>query len=138
MIAHCEWKGDGFFESQSESGHTVVFDADPAHEEGPSPMKAVLMGLCGCVSEVVVAVLEKKRQRLTGLRVTATATQAGLPPRVFTEIRLTYAINGEVSHKAAKEAVTYARKTYRPVSKMLEKSATIEDKVVYTEGEFES
>ena len=40
------------------------------------PLQIVLMALCSCTSVDVVNILKKKRQDLTGLRVTAHATQA--------------------------------------------------------------
>jgi hypothetical protein len=64
------------FEGIAENGNTILFDADAAHAHGPSPMEAVLMALCGCTSVDVVSILKKKRQPLTGLRVSATAEQA--------------------------------------------------------------
>ena len=94
MIAHSEWKNDNVFLAIAENGNTLVFDADSAHTHGPSPMEAVLMALCSCTSVDVVSILQKKRQTLTGLRVTAAATQAPAPPRVFTHIMLTYAVRG--------------------------------------------
>jgi putative redox protein len=65
------------FRGDSENGNTVLFDADPAHLQGPSPMEAVLMALCGCTSVDVVSILQKKRQPLTGLRVSATPSRPG-------------------------------------------------------------
>ena len=82
MIAHSEWKQGTVYEGIAENGNTITFDADPAHEQGPSPMEAVLMALCGCTSVDVVSILKKKRQGLTGLRVSATATQPDEAPRV--------------------------------------------------------
>ena len=76
MIAHSDWKADSLFQGISENGNTIQFDADSAHTHGPSPMEAVLMALCGCTSVDVVSILKKKRQPLTGLRVSATAEQA--------------------------------------------------------------
>ncbi len=96
MIAHSEWKHDDVFEAKAENGNTVVLDADAAHAHGPSPMEAVLMALCGCTSVDVVSILKKKRQEITGLRVSAAATQAEAPPRVFTYIKLTYAVRGKL------------------------------------------
>jgi len=94
MIAHSEWKHDKLFQGISENGNAILFDADPAHAHGPSPMEAVLMALCGCTSVDVVSILQKKRQPLTGLCVSATAEQAESAPRVFTSIKLTYAVSG--------------------------------------------
>jgi putative redox protein len=135
MIAHSEWKHGRVFDGISQSGHTVQFDATPAHTEGPSPMEAVLMGLCGCTSVDVVSILEKKRQGLTGLRVTAEAEQAGSPPQVFTRIKLTYAVRGQLSRKAVEDAVALSKDKYCSVSKMLEKAAVIEHEIVYPDGE---
>jgi putative redox protein len=135
MIAHSEWKQGRIFEGIAENGNTVQFDADPAHSHGPSPMEAVLMALCGCTSVDVVSILEKKRQGLTGLRVTATATQAETPPRVFTHIKLTYAVRGKLSRKAVEDAVALSKNTYCSVSKMLEKAAAIEYEIVFPDGE---
>jgi putative redox protein len=135
MIAHCEWKQGKIFEGIAENGNRVVFDADPAHAHGPSPMEAVLMALCGCTSVDVTAILEKKRQPVTGLRVTAAATQAGTAPRVFTHILLTYTVRGRLSRKAVEDAVALSRNKYCSVSLMLDKTATVEHEIVYADGE---
>jgi putative redox protein len=135
MIAHSEWKHDKIFEGIAENGNTILFDTDRAHEHGPSPMEAVLMALCGCTSVDVVSILRKKRQPLTGLRATASATQAPDPPQVFTNIKLTYAVRGKLSRKAVEDAVTLSKDKYCSVSKMLEKAATIEYEIVYPDGE---
>lgn len=135
MIAHSEWKHGEVFEGITENGNTITFDTDSAHSHGPSPMEAVLMALCACTSVDVVSILRKKRQELTGLRVTATATQAPAPPRVFTHIKLTYAVHGKLSRKAVEDAVSLSKNKYCSVSKMLEKAATIEYEIVYPDGE---
>ncbi len=138
MIVHSDWKQDEVFEGRTESGNTVIFDADKAHLHGPSPMEAVLMGLCGCTSVDVVSILKKKRQQVTGLRVTANATQAPAPPRVFTHIRLTYAVRGKVSRTAVEHAVALSKGKYCSVSLMLEKAAKIECEIVFPDGEPEA
>src|SRR5271165_85069 len=138
MIAHSEWKGGNIYEGISEEGNSIFFDADPSHEQGPSPMQAILMALCGCTSVDVVSILEKKRQPLLGLKVTATATQADTAPRVFTHIKLTYTLGGRLSRKAVEDAVALSKNKYCSVSKMLEKAATIEYEIVYVDGEPEA
>ena len=123
MIARSDWKHDNIFEGSAENGNTILFDADSAHTHGPSPMEAVLMALCSCTSVDVVSILKKKRQPLTALRVSAAAEQAETAPRVFTKIKLTYAVSGKLSRKAVEDAVALSKNTYCSVSKMLEKSA---------------
>ncbi len=136
MIAHVEWKHDDIFEGIAENGNTIVLDADSAHKHGPSPMEMVLMALCGCTSVDVVSILKKKRQQVTGLRVSASAQRAQTPPQVFTHIMLTYAVRGEkLSRKAVEAAVSLSKNKYCSVSKMLEKAATVEYEIVYPNGE---
>jgi putative redox protein len=135
MIAHSEWKHGEVLEGVTENGNTIIMDGDSAHKHGPSPMEAVLMALCSCTSVDVVSILEKKRQTLTGLRVSATATQAPAPPRVFTHIMLTYALRGKLSREAVEHAVSLSKNKYCSVSKMLEKAATIEYEIVFPDGE---
>src|SRR6202034_2089803 len=120
MIAHSDWKHDNLFEGKAENGNTILFDADTAHTHGPSPMEAVLMALCACTSVDVVSILKKKRQEITGLRVSAEAERAPDPPQVFTKIMLTYTIRGKVDRKAAEDAVSLSKNKYCSVSKMLE------------------
>jgi putative redox protein len=135
MIATSEWKHDEVFEGKAENGNTIVFDTDAAHTHGPSPMEAVLMALCSCTSVDVVSILKKKRQPVTGLRVSAVATQAPSPPRVFTNIKLTYAVRGKVSRKAAQDAVALSKQKYCSVSLMLSKAAPVECEIVIPDAE---
>jgi putative redox protein len=133
MIASSSWTEGSIFEGKAENGNSIVFDSDAAHAGGPSPMEAVLMALCACTSVDVVSILQKKREPVTSLVVSATAEQASAPPRVFTHIRLVYRIGGEVSPKAAEDAVALSKEKYCSVSRMLENSAEIEFVIEYGE-----
>lgn len=135
MIAQSEWKHDEVFEASTEDGKSIVLDGDAAHEHGPSPMQAVLMALCSCTSVDVVNILKKKRQELTGLRVSAVGAQADSAPRVFTHIKLTYAVRGKLSRKAVEDAVSLSKHKYCSVSLMLEKHCPVEYEIVYPDGE---
>jgi putative redox protein len=136
MIAHSDWKHENVFEASAENGNQIVFDADAAHQHGPSPMEAVLMSLCGCTSVDVVSILKKKRQAINALRVSAVAQQAPEPPRVFTHIKLTYAVHGaQLSRKAFEDAGSLSKKKYCSVSLMLEKAFPIDYEIVYPDGE---
>jgi putative redox protein len=135
MIAHSEWKHDGVFEGVSESGNKIQFDTDSPYVQGPSPMEAVLMALCSCTSVDVVSILKKKRQDVTGLRVSAAAERTNEAPRVFTHIKLTYAVRGKLSRKAVEDAVSLSKNKYCSVSKMLERAAVIDYEIVFPDGE---
>ena len=131
MIASTEWKQGMIFDGRSESGHSIVFDAAADHVSGPSPMEAVLAALCACTSVDVVSILEKKREPIAGLTVSATAEQSQAPPRVFTRIHLVYRIAGDVTRKAAEDAVSLSKNKYCSVSKMLEKAAEVDYSIEY-------
>jgi putative redox protein len=133
MLAKATWQHDQQYDAESASGHHVIMDGTAAHEAGASPMEYVLMALCGCTSVDVVSILNKKREPLTSLTVSAVAEQAPGPPRVFTHIHLIYQIGGKVSPKAAEDAVALSKNKYCSVSKMLEKAATIDYEITYVE-----
>jgi putative redox protein len=135
MIAHSDWKHDSIFEAVTESGNRIQFDTDAPYAHGPSPVEAVLAALCSCTSVDVVSILKKKRQEITGLRVSAVAARAAEPPRIFTHIKLTYAVHGKLSRKAVESAVSLSKNKYCSVSKMLEKSVVIDYEIVYPDGE---
>lgn len=135
MNAHSEWKHDNVFETYSDDGNKITFDADAAHVHGASPMQAVLMALCACTSVDVVSILQKKRQEITGLKVSAISERAAQPPQVFTKIRLTYTVSGKVDRKAAEDAVSLSKNKYCSVSKMLECTAEIGYEVLLPDGE---
>jgi putative redox protein len=131
VIASVEWKEGTLYEGKSQSGHAVHFDSSAEHAGGLSPMEAVLVALCGCTSMDVVSILQKKREPLEGLTVSAKGEQAETPPRVFTQIHLTYRIRGKVSQKAAEDAVSLSKKKYCSVSSMLAKSANMDYSIEY-------
>jgi putative redox protein len=131
MRATATWQQNQQYDAESDSGHHVALDGDAAHRGGPSPMELVLMALCSCTAVDVVSILHKKREPFTSLTVSADAEQAAEAPRVFTHIRLTYHVNGEVSAKAAEDAVALSKNKYCSVSKMLEKAATIDYRITY-------
>lgn len=133
MIGSVEWKQGMIFEGRSQSGHTITFDTTAEHATGLSPMEAVLTALCACTSVDVVSILEKKREPITGLTVSATAEQAPAPPRIFTRIHLTYRIRGNVTKKAAQDAVALSKNKYCSVSKMLEKAAEVDYSIEYAD-----
>jgi putative redox protein len=126
LIAHSDWKHGEVFQGSTEDGKSITIDGDSAHT----------YGLCSCTSVDVVSILKKKRQNLTALRVTANAIQAETPPRVFTHIKLTYAVRGgHLSRKAVEDAVSLSKNKYCSVSKLLEKSTPIDYEIVYPDGE---
>ena len=117
------------FIGSNDRGSNVVMDpsAAPAGEaEGTSPMEMLLMGIGGCSSIDVVMILEKMRQPVTDCQVTVEADRAETDPKVFTHIRMHFAVAGEgLSVDRVEHAVKLSAEKYCSASIMLSKAAEI-------------
>ena len=132
MEARAIWTDKDRFVGDANSGHAVVIDTGEL-KTASTPLELVLIGLCGCTASDVVSILRKKREPFTGLEVAAQAERATEHPKVYTNIKLVYRVRGNVSHKAVEDAVRLSKDKYCSVSAMLEKSATIEFEIEYSE-----
>src|SRR5258708_21488705 len=122
--ASLNWQDKDRFVGSATSRHEIVID-DGTEKTANSPMELVLLGLCGCTASDVVGILRKKREPFTGLEVRAEGERASGYPAVYTAIRLTYLVRGQVSKKAMEDAVRLSKEKYCSVSAMLEESAKI-------------
>lgn len=118
------WLEDRRFVGQA-SGHAIVVDGS-AEKLAPSPMELVLVGMVGCTAYDVIGILQKKRQAVTGLEVSARATRAEEPPRIYTHIDITYVVRGQgIRPKAVEDAIRLSKEKYCSASIMLGKTAHI-------------
>lgn len=133
MEVKASWAGGLRFETLTENGHTVVTDV-PADGGGAdtaaTPMQVVLAGLAACAGVDVVSILERMRQPLAELAVTARAERADDHPRVFTEIKLVFAATGAVDASKLERAVRLSHDKYCSVAAMLGRTARITTEVV--------
>ena len=125
-----EWKGNYRLEAKNEKGLTVNFDAPKEHggeETALSPMENVLASLAACGSFHVLTILRKKRQKVSGYSVEATAERReDPPPRVFLKIHLKYIVKGEnISPEAVESAIKLSEEKYCSVGGMLQKAVPI-------------
>ncbi len=125
MKASVKWIGEELFMGTSDSGHTVVLDANGG-ALAPSPLEAVLISLGGCSSVDVVSILEKTRQKISGCRVDISATRVDSVPKLFSDIHLHFVITGEgVAAKHVERAVNLSADKYCSVALMLNKFVNI-------------
>lgn len=123
--ARVTWVEDRRFVGRASSAHAIVVDGS-SEKLGPSPMELVLIGLVGCTAYDVIAILQQKRQRVTGLEVSARAEQAAEPPQVYTSIDVEYVVRGySIKAKAVEDAIRLSKVKYCSASAMLEKTAEI-------------
>ena len=125
MKAEVKWIGEELFMGTSESGHTIVLDAN-AGALAPSPLENVLISLGGCSSVDVVSILEKARQDVTGCKVEIQANRVDSVPKLFSDIHLHFVIEGnEVNEKHVERAVNLSADKYCSVALMLNKAVNI-------------
>jgi len=125
MKASVKWVGQELFMGTSESGHTIVLDANGG-SSAPSPLENVLISLGACSSVDIVSILEKTRQAVTGCRVDISGTRVDTVPKLFSDIHLHFVITGnDVAEKHVDRAVSLSADKYCSVALMLNKSVNI-------------
>jgi putative redox protein len=125
MEAKVTWVEDRRFVGQASSGHALVLDGS-AEKLGPSPMELMLIGMAGCTAYDIASILEKKRQVIDGLEVSARAERAEEPPRVYTRIEIEYVVRGrDIKPKAVEDAIRLSKEKYCSASIMLGRTAEI-------------
>ena len=124
MKAQVKWLGEELFIGTSESGHTMVLDANGGNL-APSPMEGVLISLGGCSSVDVVSILQKARQNIIGCHVEISGTRVDSVPALFEKIHLHFVITGaDVAAKHVERAVNLSADKYCSVALML--NATVD------------
>jgi putative redox protein len=119
MKAQVKWLGKELFLGTSESGHTLVLDANGG-SLAPSPLESVLISLGGCSSVDVVSILHKARQSLSACSVEISGTRVETVPKLFSSIHLHFVIMGNnVNAKHVERAVSLSADKYCSVALML-------------------
>lgn len=116
--ASVTWQENRAFMGVSPSGHNVQIDADK--EKGASPMELILLGLGGCASYDVVAILQKSRQAVVGVLCELTAQRAETVPAVYTDIHLHFVVSGQdIKDSQVEKAIKLSAEKYCSASRML-------------------
>ena len=130
MKARVQWLDGRAFVGESGSGHAVVMDGAPdsgGRNVGVRPMEMLLLGLGGCTAFDIVMILERMREKVTGLDIALEAERAGEDPKVFTHVKMIYKVSGRNLKPANVErAVNLSAEKYCSASAMFEKTAKIE------------
>jgi len=114
MRASIVWESGMRFLAHANSGHGLVLDsAAPAGHLGASPMELMAIAVGGCTAMDVVAILEKMRQPLAGLKVQVDGKRADSNPKYFTHLKITYRIRGRgLDRDKVARAVELSHSTY--------------------------
>ena len=124
MYAKIQWKDAVHFEATADSGHSVPIAGPPdggGQNRGSRPTELVLMGLGGCASYDVVAILAKQRQKVTDCVTHITASRVDEIPQVFDKIHMKFVVTGDgLDEKKVARAVSLSADKYCSASRMLE------------------
>ena len=120
---------DYLFKVTNSNGHSVFLDNKSKKEgevAGISPMELLLMGLAGCSSIDVVAILNKQKLNPTSLKMEVEGERNETEiPSLFNKINVKVIVDGEISPEKITRAVQLSFDKYCSVSKTLEHTAEI-------------
>ena len=129
MKTRITWQGGVSFSGESGSGHTVIMDGAPeagGKNLGPRPMEMVLMGVGGCTTFDVVAILKKSRQDVTDCIVEIEAERATVDPKVFTRIHMHFILTGKkLKRQQVERIINLSADKYCSASIMLKNTVVI-------------
>lgn len=126
-LAEVEWAGESLFLGSDPEGHTIVYDATSAKQKGITPMRALLTSLGACTGMDIVAILKKRKQKLTGLKVLLTGSRPeyGMP-KPWQSIEVKYILSGENLRKEfVDEAVSDSMTKFCHVAATLRQGVSI-------------
>jgi putative redox protein len=123
MKAVVKWVDGVMFIGESGSGHSVVMDGAPdqgGRNMGVRPMEMLLLGLGGCASYDVIAMLKKGRQQIVDCKAEVDAERVDAVPAVFSKIHINFVVSGNnLKEKQVKRAVDLSAEKYCSASIML-------------------
>jgi putative redox protein len=110
------WVQNEQFVATDSTKHSIVLST--GHEgTGSKPSDLLLIALGACSAVDVVNILNKKRQKLTGLQVHVSGEQDADPPWTFRKIHVEYVVRGKgLSEKAVQQAIELSEDKYCSVA----------------------
>jgi putative redox protein len=110
----------------SPGGHAQRLDTDHERGSAATPLELLLIALGGCTAYDVIAILEKKRERITDYRVEVSGERRDDYPRSFRILNVHHVITGRgVSSAAVAKAIELSETKYCSVAATLRPAAEI-------------
>jgi putative redox protein len=104
-----DWVANRQFVMHDHNGFPIIMD----HPNGVSASDLLPLSLIGCSSYDIVAILEKQRQKITDLTVSAESTRDPDPPFTFRKIRVHYKVSGsDLNPAKVAKAIRLAEEKY--------------------------
>ncbi len=105
----------------------MVYDSHDGTQKGIGPMRALLTSLGACTGMDVVAILNKRKQKLRSLRILLSGERPehGLP-KPWTSIHIKYVLSGDkLEKKSVDEAINDSAEKFCSVGATLSPTAKI-------------
>ncbi|MDG6985949.1 MAG: OsmC family protein [Nitrososphaerota archaeon] len=125
--AEVTWEEGNVFLGSDDAGHTVVYDSAEGVQRGIGPMRALLTSLGACTGMDIVAILNKRKQKLLSLKIQLSGERPehGLP-KPWTSIHVKYLLSGvDLDIKYVEEAITDSTEKFCSVGATLQPTAKI-------------
>jgi putative redox protein len=108
------------------AGRRIELNSAEEMGEAFSPMELFLVALAGCTAMDVQWILEKQRQKVDTLEVTARGVRREEDPRYYEEINIEYVIGGEnVTKNGVERAIRLSQEKYCSVKAMLKEAIKV-------------
>ena len=124
---------DYLFQVSNSDGKSVLLDNKSksfGEIQGISPMELLLMGIAGCSSIDIIAILDKQKINPISLKMDVKGHRhENQVPALFYQIDINIYLEGSFSPEKAKRAAKLSFEKYCSVSKILESTAKINHKV---------
>lgn len=125
--ATIKWLEEKRFVGVDSTDHAIVISTPKEGGRiGAKPSDLLLLALGSCTAHDVVGILQKKRQKLTGLEVRVTAEQQPDPPWTFTEFHVHFVVRGrDLSEKAVEDAIRLSHEKYCSIAATLRQAGPV-------------
>lgn len=118
--------GHDLFIGITPSGYALTLDMNGERKAAPTPMELLLVALGSCTAIDVIAILQKKRERVTEYRVEVRGERREDHPRSYKRMEVRHIIKGHaISAKAVAQAVELSGAKYCSVAASLRPTAEI-------------
>ncbi|HYK71957.1 MAG TPA: OsmC family protein [Pseudoneobacillus sp.] len=127
MQTTINWNGKMAFSSVTPSGHEIKMDAAQeigGENTGSRPTELLLNAVAGCTGIDIISILQKMRLQPTSFQMDVEGDRAADHPKRFTNIKIHYALEGELPEDKVIRAIQLSKDKYCSVSHSL--NATIE------------
>jgi putative redox protein len=138
MKTMINWTGKMAFSSITPSGHEIKMDAAQeigGENSGARPTELLLNAVAGCTGIDIISILQKMRLEPTSFLMDVEGERAEDHPKKFTNIKIHYALEGDLPEEKVIRAIQLSKDKYCSVSHSLSASMSVSYSINGVKGE---